>query len=198
MNLYLRLFFHLLVGRFQGSLTTADETETRFRVWPQDIDLFGHMNNGRYLQIMDVARSHWMLRCGALGVMARQRWGAALGGGSIRFRRPLKPFQSYQVQTRLLCWDRRWFFLEHGFIDAEGHTVAVGISRAALRSRRGWVGTQEVMDHLDPGAQSAPIPAYLSTLLNAEEAMQAAFEKGQSAPEDPSASLAVVERGEAA
>lgn len=198
MNLYLRLFFHLLIGRFQRSLSTADETETRFRVWPQDVDLFGHMNNGRYLQIMDVARSHWMLRCGALGVMARQRWGAALGGGSIRFRRSLKPLQSYRVRTRLLCWDRRWFYLEHGFIDAAGRTVAVGISRAALRSRRGWVGTKEVMDEVDPGAESAPIPAYLRTLLNAEEAMQTAFEDDHSAQQDASASLRVVEPGEAA
>jgi Acyl-ACP thioesterase len=32
------------------------ETLTRWRVMPADLDLFGHMNNSRYLMLMEFAR----------------------------------------------------------------------------------------------------------------------------------------------
>ncbi|MEM1231773.1 MAG: acyl-CoA thioesterase [Pseudomonadota bacterium] len=179
MNLYFRLLLRLLASYRAPRISTADETRQWFRVWPHDIDVFGHMNNGRYLQMMDVARTVWMRRCGALGVMRRQRWGAALGGGSIRFRRALKPFARYELTTRLLGWDSRWFYLEHGFNDAQGRCVAVGLSRAAICSRQGWVRTSEVMDLVDPGVTAPELPAYVSALGQQEEAMQRCYSAHQ-------------------
>lgn len=175
MNLYFRLLLNLLISRWQTRINTSETTNSRFRVWPQDIDVFGHMNNGRYLQIMDVARTAWMSRCGALGAMIDNHWGAALGGGSIRFRKSLKAFERYEVTTRLLCWDSRWFYLEHGFVDSQGRCVAVGVSRAAIRSRKGWVRTGDIMALIDPEAVSAPVPDYLRQMGSAEEAMQRAY-----------------------
>ena len=78
MNLYVRLFRVLLGGWIQTGSHYADTTLSRFRVWLHDLDAFGHMNNGRYLQIMDVARTHWMVRTGVLGAIlvmgATGRW----------------------------------------------------------------------------------------------------------------------------
>ena len=175
MNLYFRLLLNLLISRWQQRIHTGETTNTRFRVWPQDIDVFGHMNNGRYLQIMDVARTAWMSRCGALGAMIDNQWGAALGGGSIHFRKSLRVFQSYKVSTRLVCWDSRWFYLEHGFVDDQGRCIAVGISRAAIRSRTGWVRTQDIMAIVDPSAVSAPVPDYLRNMGAAEDAMLSVY-----------------------
>lgn len=192
MNLYFRLLAQLLRSLWQPVITTRDETRQWFRVLPQDIDVFGHMNNGRYLQMMDIARTVWMRRCGALGVMRRQRWGAALGGGSIRFRRALKPFERYELTTRLIGWDSRWFYLEHGFLDRHGRCVAVGLSRAALRGRKGWVRTDDVMDLVDPGVTSPALPAYAIALSQQEEVMQRAFacrEQSEGYGRSPAASL---------
>jgi len=175
MNLYFRLLIRLLSAMFSRSIQVTEKTQNHFRVLPSDIDLFGHMNNGRYLQIMDVARCCWMARAGVLGAMAKNRWTAVLGGGTIRFRRALKPLESYRVTTRLICWDRRWFYLEHGFIDRRGNCVAVGISRAALRSKGKWLPTQSMMDLVGPGLTSDPMPAYLSALNTNEEQMNQAF-----------------------
>lgn len=175
MNLYFRLFIGLIFAAFRRSISVADSAQNTFRVLPTDIDLFGHMNNGRYLQIMDVARSCWMLRSGVIGVMAKNRWSAVLGGGTIRFRRALKPLESYRVTTRLICWDRRWFYLEHGFIDQRGNCIAVGMSRAALRHKGKWVPAQRMMDLVAPGLTSEPMPAYLRDLNDNEEKMNQAF-----------------------
>jgi acyl-CoA thioesterase FadM len=62
------------------------------------------------------------------------KYSAVLGGGLTRYRRSLKLMQRYQVRTQLMHWDERWFFFEHAFLDARGRRIAVGISRAALRS----------------------------------------------------------------
>lgn len=180
MNLYFRLLVGLLRSAFSRSIKVTEQTQNHFRVLPTDIDLFGHMNNGRYLQIMDIARCCWMTRAGVIGAMARNRWTAVLGGGTIRFRRSLKPLESYRVTTRLICWDRRWFYLEHGFIDRRGNCIAVGNSRAALRHKGKWVPAQQVMDQVDPGVISEPVPEYLRALNENEELMNQAFLAGQS------------------
>lgn len=171
MNLYFRLLFGILISHFRPAITTSGRTETRFRVWPQDMDVFGHMNNGRYLQIMDIARSTWMSRCGALAAMGDNKWGAVLGGGTVRFGKSLKVFQSYRVTTRLVCWDHRWFYLEHGFVDNAGRCVAAGISRAALRRRGGWVNTADILAIVDPDVVSIPVPEHLKALTRLEDVM---------------------------
>ena len=64
MNLYLRLLVIWLRTAFRPRQHPFIPTVTHFRVRPWEIDVFGHMNNGRYLQIMDLARVDWMRRCG--------------------------------------------------------------------------------------------------------------------------------------
>lgn len=142
-----------------------------FRVWPHDLDVFGHMNNGRYLQIMDVARTEWMMRSGVVNNMRKQRWSALLGGGATRFNRSLKLWQRYEVRTRLLCWDSRWFYIEHLFTDLDGRKIAIGVSRAAIRHTKGWVHTDKVVDAIAPGAVSPTAPEYLSLWRTLDDAM---------------------------
>jgi acyl-CoA thioesterase FadM len=180
MNLYLRLLLALVSGLRRPPLHHGELSEREFRVWPHDLDAFGHMNNGRYLQIMDVARTEWMVRARVARAMRRNRWSAVLGGGLVRYRYSLRPFQRYQVRTRLLCWDERWFFLEHVFIDGQQRRVAVGVTRAALRSRGHWLPTATVVDAVAAGALSPPAPAYLGSWLSLEEEM---FQAGRPAPE---------------
>lgn len=168
MNLYLRLLVAVIRGLLHPKTPISRVGESRFRVMPHDIDAFGHMNNGRYLQIMDVARAEWMARAGVLGVMWRNQWSATLGGTTVRFRRFLRLFQCYIVRTRLLCYDSDWFYLEHTVISDSDNTVAVGISRAALRGEAGWLSTEQVMSQVEPNAVSAPMPDYVRTLFQAE------------------------------
>lgn len=169
MNLYLRLILVWLrnIGHVKHPLSHG--AESRFRVLPNDLDAFGHMNNGRYLQIMDVARVEWMLQTPVAGAIRQNRWSAVLGGGVIRFRHSLNLLQEYRVHTRLLGWDKRWFYLEHSFRDSRDRCVAVGVTRAGLRNRDDWVHSDEVMDNVEPGAHSPPLPAHIIEWNGLEE-----------------------------
>jgi hypothetical protein len=45
-----------------------------------------------------------------------------VGAQSVRFRRELSLWQQYSIETRLLCWDDRAFYLEHRFVTIDGKT----------------------------------------------------------------------------
>lgn len=188
-NLYFRLLMTFLRTLLESRMSTRELCVQSFRVWPHDIDAFGHMNNGRYLQIMDVARLRWLLRTGTIAAIRQNGWRVSLGGNITRYRRPLNLFSSYTVHSRLLCWDRRWFYLEHVFRDAAGRTVATGMSRAAFRCNGGWVTTAEVMAEVDPGVQSPTIPAHISQWMAAEEALYAFCNEAEPTERTPKAAI---------
>lgn len=169
MNLYLRLLIVWLRNITETKRHYSHGTQSRFRVLPHDLDAFGHMNNGRYLQIMDVARVEWMLQTQIATTIRKNSWSPLLGGGVIRFRHSLKFLQPYRVHTHLLGWDRRWFYLEHSFKDSHGRCVAVGVTRAALRTRDRWVTATEVANSVHPGATSPQLPAHIDEWIALEE-----------------------------
>lgn len=176
MNLYLRLLMVLLKNLSRDKLHFSAAVESRFRVLPHDLDAFGHMNNGRYLQIMDVARTEWMLRTGVARAIRQNSWAPILGGGFIRYRLSLRLLQDYRVRTRVLGWDQRWFHLEHTFVDSQERCAAIGVTRAALRCEGAWVLARTVADTVHPGAESPTIPTYVSEWLGLEDEM---FRNGQ-------------------
>ena len=169
MNLYLRLMRVLLLSLFRSRLHPKEEAITRFRVWPHDIDAFGHMNNGRYLQIMDVARVDWMRRTRVLDYILKEKCSALLGGTVIRHCKQLGPFRTYTVRTSIMAWEERWVFLKHEFHTKRGELSAVGYTRAAIRQRGDWVNLQSVVDRIAPGFFSPPISDMLRQWLAVDD-----------------------------
>lgn len=168
MNLYFRLALAWLRSLRTERLTPMMSTNTHFRVLPSDLDVFGHMNNGRFLQIMDVARFEWMLRTNVWSALRREGWLPSLGGNLVHYRRALKPFARYRVQTQLLGYEGPWVLLEHRFRDANGRIAAVSCTRASLRRGRRMVPGQEVFETVDPRALDLRPPAYVIPWLEAD------------------------------
>jgi acyl-CoA thioesterase FadM len=171
MNLYLRLVRILLASLWKAPRSPRDEVASRFRVWPQDIDVFGHMNNGRYLQVMDVARVDWMRRTRILDRIFASRCSALLGGSVIRYCKALRPFERYHVHTSLVAWEARWAFLQHRCTNEAGELVALGYTRAALRNADGWVAPQQILDQVEPGIESAELPSLVRRWLDVDDGL---------------------------
>jgi acyl-CoA thioesterase FadM len=134
-----------------------DEDRIRMHVWPQDIDLNLHMNNGRYLSVMDYARTHMLARTGLLTHLVRSRWQPLVGAVWMTYRRSLPLFSSFEVSSRLVCWDTRWFYIEQTFTVRAG-LAAVGWVKGALRDRQGSLDPQSVLERVSPGVVSPPLP----------------------------------------
>jgi acyl-CoA thioesterase FadM len=138
-------------------LSVLDEDRIRMRVWPNDIDFNLHMNNGRYLNVMDYGRTHLLARTRLLEHIIRSRWQPLVGAVWMTYRRSLPLFAEFWLSSRLLCWDERWFYLEQTFTGREG-LAAMGWVKGILRDTSGNVAPQEVLDRVAPGVVSPPMP----------------------------------------
>lgn len=129
-----------LAGERLGPLDTS---HIRFLVWPNDIDTNFHLNNGRYLTLMDLGRWHLALRTGLVGLAIKNRWQPLAGGVAIRFRRPLPPFKTYEMTTRLMCWDHKWFYMEQRFMQ-DGRAKARALVRILFKGAGGNIPPEEI------------------------------------------------------
>lgn len=156
---------------FRPRLEPLDESVVTFRVWPNDLDVNLHMNNGRYLTLMDLGRLDLVVRIGVLGTLRRRRWSPVVGSLKIRYRRSLLPFQRYAIRTRLLCWDDRWFFLEQRF-ERRGELVAIALVKGLFLGPAGRVPTQAVVDASGHGVASPPPPEPVAAWQAAERVLR--------------------------
>jgi acyl-CoA thioesterase FadM len=143
-------------------LGVLDEDTLRLRVWPNDIDLNLHLNNARYLGMMDYGRTHLLARTGLLSHIIRSRLTPLIGAVWITYRRSLPVFARFTLASRLVCWDERWFYMEQTFTCREG-LAAVGWVKAVLRDARGNLAPQQVIETIAPGAISPSLPESIAT-----------------------------------
>jgi acyl-CoA thioesterase FadM len=68
--------------------------------WP-DCDINRHMNNSRYLGLMDLGRYHYMLVSGLGREVWRRRWFPVLARAEIDFKKSLAPGDRFVLETRL-------------------------------------------------------------------------------------------------
>jgi acyl-CoA thioesterase FadM len=127
------------------------------RVWPQDIDLNLHMNNARYLSVMDYARTHLLARMKLLEHIVRARWQPLVGAVWMTYRRSLPLFAAFSVTSRLVCWDERWFYIEQIFTGQEG-LAALGWVKAMLRDGQRSLDPEQVLGRVAARVASPPMP----------------------------------------
>ena len=136
MNLYLRLIFFRLLSRRHSRLEMWDTAITPFRVTLSDLDLLGHVNNSKYPAIMDLARIDLMMRSGWWDKFRRQGWFPVVAGQTITYRKSLKLGQRFEVESRILGMDDRWFYVQQVF-RSDGTVCAHALVRARFLKKSG-------------------------------------------------------------
>jgi len=172
MNLYFRLFYVWLRALFKPMIRIGDTIDLRLTVLPNDLDLNGHMNNGRYMTIIDLALVEYMTRAGFMGPAMRRGWRPMLGGAIIAFRRGLKPFRRYTLRFRAECWDARWTYIRFEFL-RDGEAMAVGHTKGGIVGSKGIVGSEEMCEVLGVDPSSPAFPAAVSAWIEADRLMRA-------------------------
>jgi len=171
----LRLLWTLARGLVKPRVGPLDECRVALRVWPNDLDANLHMNNSRYLLAMDLGRWDFSQRTGLIRAALRRRWFPVAGSVVLRFRRSLRPFQRFELVTRLAAWDEKWCWFEQRF-EVDGRLYAVGRVKAILRAGEGNVPVSDVLAAI--GRSDAASPALPATIrlwqqLEAAEAQDA-------------------------
>jgi acyl-CoA thioesterase FadM len=153
-------------------------TRISLRVWPNDLDINLHVNNGRYLALADLGRIDWFMRTGALGVARRQQAFPVVGDAIAKFRRDLKAFQSFEIHTRLLGWDAKWGFLEHRFVRG-GRVLGVVAIRGVFKGPGGPVDPGTLLQSLAHSAPSPPLPEWAELFHRSSEEMSESLRRDE-------------------
>lgn len=162
MSLYFRFLWILLRSRLGQRVSPWCTWKTPFRVLPNDLDVLGHMNNGRYLTILDLARMDLMLRSGAWKTLKRQGWYPVVAGQTIAYRRSLHPWMRYDVHTRLVGVSEHGTLLEQTFCVGDDVYAQAFIRARFLRKSGGKVTEQELLGVFGAQPDTFDIPQWLS------------------------------------
>ena len=157
---FLRLIKVVTAGCFGKRLAPNETSVLRFRVWPNDLDTNIHMNNGRYLTMMDLGRFDLTIRMGLGKLVWKNKWMPVLSSSNIRYRRSLLPFAKYELHSRLLGWDEKWFYMEQKFIH-KGDVYAIALAKGAFKLGRNTVPIREITEGLNVSFDLLALPDYI-------------------------------------
>jgi hypothetical protein len=123
-----------------------------------------HKSNSTYFSDMDISRTHLFTAIIRNGIKKNSRlYGAkksavagavgatdgsrgkhliALGGVSCLFKREILPYTKYEMWTRILSWDRKWFYLVT-------HLVKPGVGKPTSWTLQPWRKAKRTSDTKD-------------------------------------------------
>ncbi|MGR3435132.1 MAG: acyl-CoA thioesterase [Shimia sp.] len=165
---FLRLASTLRAARRLPPMPPLDPHVSQHRCWPQDCDIFGEMNNGRACTIYEFGRFQASVRMGLWDVLKRERWGFAIAGTSIRYRRRITPFEPFEMRTRIATWDARFVYIEQGMFKRDGEAASHVLFRTAVTARHRAVPTEELCAALSLDPTPPPVPDWIANWIAAE------------------------------
>ncbi len=143
-------------------------TRITLRVWPNDLDINFHVNNGRYLALADISRMHWFVSTGVLTIARQQNSFPVVGDAIAKFRRELKAFQTFEIHTRLVGWDHKWGFLEHRFVRGQ-RVIGVVAIRGIFKGPNGPLDPGTLLDGLAHASPSPQLPEWVNHFQQGSE-----------------------------
>lgn len=95
MSLIVRMLFILLASVFKPRLPIEKpKNALSLRVFPNDLDINFHMNNGRYLTICDLTRIDMFIRTGLAKTMLKEKWIPVIAEHTMKYKRHYGPFRN--------------------------------------------------------------------------------------------------------
>jgi len=181
MNLWLRLVWYLVTAWRRPKLGSTHEISSLpFRVWPTDLDISLHMNNGRYLTLMDLGRLDFMVRTGLWRPLLKNGWTPIASGIAIRFRRELRLFEPIVLETKLLAWSDVTVVMEQILRFSSGPRAGQVASRALFkgglydRKTKTFLPISRLMQEIGVEVEQPPMTPDVEAFLKADEAIRAA------------------------
>lgn len=146
MHMIFRTILAFLRKRFVSKAHFNELTEVNLRVLPTDLDILWHVNNGVYFSFMDFGRWDMIFRNGAYDLSMKKGWYSVVAGETIKFRRSLKLWDKFTIQTKIIGFNEKYFFIQQKFL-CKGELMATGLVKIRFLKRKGGtVSTREVMD----------------------------------------------------
>ncbi len=158
MKLIFRLIWLLLTHSRRGRIDIMDSADTPFRVFPNDLDIFMHVNNGVYLTYADLGRTDLMLRSGTFHKIRKRGWYPVIAAETIQFKKSLTLGQRFSINTRIAGWDDRALYIEQVFTHGDTLVAHAIVEARFLAKAGGKVSLAELLDFLEMDHESPVMP----------------------------------------
>ena len=168
MNLYFRLIWIVLRSFFKPRINFSDKIVLTLRILPNDLDVNRHLNNGRYLTILDLGSIDLFLRSGVFVRAIRYGFRPMIGGLIVTFRKGLSIFERYKLTMQLKAWDDHWNYFQFEFRKIDGQLSAAGYFKGALVSKNGFVPNNIADDIFGYMRDSCKLPVAVENWIKAE------------------------------
>ncbi len=149
MHMIWRTLWIFFTKRFFKKTNINEVTEYTMRVLPTDLDLLFHVNNGIYFSLMDFGRWNMSFRNGFYDACAKRGWYGVVAGETIKFKKSLKLWDKFTLQTQMVSHDEKNIFVQQKFI-CRGELMATGLVRIRILYKKGGtVPTKELFDEIN-------------------------------------------------
>ena len=161
MNLYFRFWLILWQSLRAKAQALLAPSRLRFTVFPSDCDLNLHLTNSRYLSFMDLGRTHLLGSTGLLRLVFRQRIASVAQAVEITFFREMAPFSRFDLESHIVCWDERYCYIQHEFLQHEQLCASAMIRVVFLKGGK-RLPMDEVVKLLGIDQPSPPFPEQIA------------------------------------
>ncbi|RPB18723.1 hypothetical protein L211DRAFT_795920 [Terfezia boudieri ATCC MYA-4762] len=196
---YLALYHHLLRNRSShptpAHLFAPISTLSRPSLYECDVNM--HKSNSTYFSDLDINRTHLVAHLIKRSLQLRRKRGerpmyVALAGVIALFRREIKPFEKYEMRSRVLSWDGKWIWVVSHFVkcgsNGKDHDMAKRIyasclSKYVCKEGRKTVPPEQVLTEsglLPQRPEGIPAPDYGNSVFTPSEGVS-----GTSSPSTP-------------
>lgn len=171
MGVWIRLIWALLASFFRGRISIYDPTVLSFHVWPNELS-GTVLNNSRYLTFTEACQFDMMMRTGYGFHSLRKHWTPTVGSQYIRYKKPLRCFQKFQVRTKLFYWDENWLYISHHF-ERNGKIMAYAYVKVAWVTKGKHIPIAEWLQSKGYDSTPPPMPVLISKWHESEGEMHA-------------------------
>lgn len=165
---FFRMAKELWKFRNAPQLDLGDVHISHHRCWPQDLDFWWELNNGRTLTLMDLGRVPAANRTPMFKVMKNKGLGLTVAGNTLRYRRRVRLFDRIELRTRFLGWDERFMYIEQSMWHRNGECANNALYRSAFVGPKGIVAPSTVFEAMGYGDVSPPLSDWVKAWIEAE------------------------------
>ena len=164
----IRMAKEFWVNRRAPTLNVGEFHVSHHRCWPWDLDLWLELNNGRELTLYDLGRLVLFKRTGLLSLLKEKGWSMPMAGASVRYRRRVYVFEGFEMRSRGLCWDDRFFYIEQSIWKKNGECAGHIIYRSVFVDSVGIISPDKVIQALGINLERPQIPNWVVSWIEAE------------------------------
>jgi len=143
-----------------GNLDFLDTARRSFRVGLRHIDFNLHINNAKYLMFLEKARWDHSIKTNTFNLMLKNKINFIIAGVEVGYIREVRLFSKFEVETRYLGWDEKYFYIEQK-IFSKGKLCNSSLVKAVFVQKGKVVAPDKAIDLLPISKRPSQLPEHL-------------------------------------